>query len=115
MTDSANNAEVLVSEFADDADMIELVEMFVDELPGKALAIRQAMEKRDMEVLGRLAHQLKGAAGGYGFPTITDAAGELEMTTKADRVLDKLEAEVKQLIALCERARATAPGKRVDG
>ncbi|MBT6497087.1 MAG: response regulator, partial [Planctomycetaceae bacterium] len=73
----------LVSELADDEDMLELVEMFVGELPERIAAIERSIDEQDLETLGVLAHQLKGAAGGYGFPTMTDAARLLDASMKA--------------------------------
>ena len=34
----------------------------------------RAYQAADVETLKRLAHQLSGSAGGYGFPTISEAA-----------------------------------------
>ena len=98
--------EPLVSEFADDTDMVELIEMFVDELPQRASAIEQAVSEQDKESLRSLAHQLKGAAGGYGFPAITDAAATLETSVKATRDTNQLKQEVDALADLCRRATA---------
>eukprot|EP00913_Durusdinium_trenchii_P006054 g5666.t1 len=70
--------EPLVSEFASDPDMIEIVEYFVEELPKRVQAIRSAATDSDVQSLRTLAHQLKGAAPGYGFAAIGDAAGVLE-------------------------------------
>ena len=68
----------LISEVADDEEMAPLVEQFVASLPARATALLEATFAGDLTRLARLAHQLKGAAGGYGFPTITDAAALLE-------------------------------------
>jgi len=97
----------LVSELAGDEDMVELVEMFVGELPDRISAIENALAEQDFETLSGLAHQLKGAAGGYGFPTITDAAREAEITSQAASDLEKLASDVKAIAALCSRACAT--------
>ncbi len=109
MSDSPSHANVLVSELADDADMMELVEMFVDELPDKLAAIQTALAGQDFDDLARVAHQLKGSAGGYGFPAITEAAKELEDSARADRDLETLNTQVRELASLCGRARAAAP------
>ncbi len=98
----------VVSEFCDHADMVELVEMFVNELPDKAAAMEKAFVDRDLDELRRLSHQLKGAAGGYGFPTITEAAKVVEGDAQAEESLEKLAREVKDLVSLCGRARATS-------
>jgi HPt (histidine-containing phosphotransfer) domain-containing protein len=107
MIDSPKGSKVLVSGLCDDADMVELVEMFVEELQEKVAAIERSLAEQDFETLGRLAHQLKGSAGGYGFPAITDAAGDVEASINARRSLDTLAEEVKGLTSLCGLARAT--------
>ena len=104
---SSQTTVPLVSEFACDEDMVELVEMFVQELPLRIASIEEAMALRDLDSLARLVHQLKGAAGGYGFPSITEAATQLEDTAQAADDLEKLTSETKDLVALCARARAT--------
>ena len=98
--------ESLISEFADDADMVELIEMFVDELPDRVAAIEKAVSDQDLENLRALAHQLKGAAGGYGFPTITDAAEFLESSVKTNQAADQVKQQIDVLADLCGRAMA---------
>ena len=100
--------DVLVSELADD-DMHELVEMFIGELPDRIAAIEKAVDEGDVAAIGTLAHQLKGAAGGYGFPTITDVAKSLESSAKAGEEPEALVRQSRTLRELCSRARATAP------
>ena len=98
----------LVSELNDE-DMLELVEMFVAELPDKIAAIEQAIAEGDLATLAMLAHQLKGSAGGYGFPSITDLASGIESSAKASEGLETLKEQVGALADLCDRARASAP------
>ncbi|MCA9287476.1 MAG: Hpt domain-containing protein [Phycisphaerales bacterium] len=103
---SSTHPAQLISEFVDDADMRELVDLFVSELPQRIEAIRGALGTQRYRDLQRLAHQLKGAAGGYGFPTIGAAAGVLEGTLKQndEPPVARLRGEVDALIALCNRA-----------
>lgn len=96
----------LVSELASEPDMIELVEMFVAELPERISAMQTAIVENDVASLTRLSHQLKGAAGGYGFPCITDAAAILESSSKAAADTDRLRVELTALTDLCNRATA---------
>jgi signal transduction histidine kinase/CheY-like chemotaxis protein/HPt (histidine-containing phosphotransfer) domain-containing protein len=98
-------AGLLVSEFADDEDMAELVERFTTGLPAVALRLEEALEANDREAIRRTAHQLKGSAGGYGFPTITAAAGRLEASARDVEAPLTVLAEVT---ALCRRARRRA-------
>jgi HPt (histidine-containing phosphotransfer) domain-containing protein len=100
----------LVSDFAQDPDMRELVEMFVDEMPDKIRSLQNLWDSRDLENLKRLAHQLKGASGGYGFTVVGGVAGKLEETIKTssatgtlDSQLATVQSQVNELINLCRR------------
>jgi HPt (histidine-containing phosphotransfer) domain-containing protein len=88
--------------------MREIVEFFVNDLSARMESICDALEHEDRARLKTLAHQLKGAAGGYGFPTIGVAAGAVErelLGTQAD--LASLQDKVEDLIRLC---RSAVPG-----
>lgn len=104
----------LVSEFHNDPDMLELIELFVEELPARVEVISQALAQRDHDKLLRLTHQLKGAGAGYGFPTISAAAAAVEHTIRvlgADAFTERptvLAQQVQSLVHLCERACAKA-------
>ncbi len=99
----------LLSELAGDPDMLELIQEFVRALPDRVNAIVEALGSNDLATLRRLAHQLKGAGGGYGFGSISQAAAALESSARAATAVGELTAEVQELIALCQRARSTAP------
>jgi CheY-like chemotaxis protein/HPt (histidine-containing phosphotransfer) domain-containing protein len=100
----------LVSAFGDDPDMAEIVDRFVASLPSRVAALRVehaggAARRDDVK---RLAHQLKGGAGGYGFPAITEAAAALERAVVDGAPDDAVGAALEALAALCDRARARA-------
>jgi HPt (histidine-containing phosphotransfer) domain-containing protein len=99
----------LYSALAEDPDMLELIEMFVSELPSRARAIGEALTTGDLDALKTLAHQLKGSGGGYGFDPITASAGLLEGQVKTQADLATLQASANELIALCCRATAAVP------
>jgi len=102
---TASSDGPLFSQFADDPDMIELVEIFVKELAERMYRIDQALKNEDRQSLITLSHQLKGAAGGYGFPTITNVARSLEMLARSDAAaIDNLAATAAELRALCSKA-----------
>ena len=73
-------------------------------MPARIQAIEQACAEEDLDALSRLAHQLEGSAGGYGFPTITDAAGEAAVLAKVGTVVPELVDSVEALTELCRRA-----------
>lgn len=103
-------APPLYSDLTVDADMVELVEMFVDELPERVESIAGALAGHDFETLTRLGHQLKGAGTGYGFPAITDAGARVEdlartLTASGGAAeLASIRDAVAELADLCRRA-----------
>ena len=100
--------EPIRSTYEDDPDMLELVREFVSELPERIGKIEERMAAADWTELQTVAHQLKGAGGGYGLQPITDRAGELEQALKEGQN----DAAVKDLVsALCEVLRAVHVGE----
>jgi HPt (histidine-containing phosphotransfer) domain-containing protein len=95
----------IYSTLADDPDMAELVEMFIDELPQRMAAADELAGRSDWESLGRLAHQLKGAAGSYGFPELTDSAATLERACRIDRDEAAIRESLAALADTCSRVR----------
>jgi signal transduction histidine kinase/CheY-like chemotaxis protein len=95
----------LVSTFEHDEDMKEIVHLFVRDLPERSSAILRASQAADVDTLQRLAHQLKGAAGGYGFPRITEAALAVERDIAEGADAPRLQRHVEELASLCRRAR----------
>jgi HPt (histidine-containing phosphotransfer) domain-containing protein len=68
------------------------------------------LESRCFEQLGRLAHQLKGSGGGYGFPIISEVASKLETKIKStaspsELELSSIQKSVDDLINILELAR----------
>jgi HPt (histidine-containing phosphotransfer) domain-containing protein len=74
----------VVSEFAADPDYRELLEIFVSAMPERAAGLTAAHRDGDLATLCSRAHQLKGAAGGYGFPELTKLAASLERACASD-------------------------------
>lgn len=61
-----------------DPELRELIAEFVAELPERFAALEKAAAGQDWQEVRRLAHQLKGSGGSYGFPEITAAAAKVE-------------------------------------
>lgn len=97
----------LYSDYADDPDMGELVEMFVADLPQRTKDLNEAVANADAAQLARLTHQLKGSAGGYGFMPITESAAVAETLAKTGEDMDALSGAVGELVSLCKRAMAS--------
>lgn len=104
----------LRSEFADDAEMAPIIAQFVAALPTRIHALRAEQGVAGSAILQRLVHQLKGAAGGYGFPAISTAAANVEQVLVANGSPDELASALDELYALCGRVRAPRPVPQVD-
>lgn len=116
--DPSEGLTPLRSQFADDPDMADLVGIFVTELPSRVEGVVTAYRSGDVESLRRIAHQLKGAAGGYGFPTVGDAAAKVEKALKTSTdpagQLSQMTEDVRALVDLCWRASCSSSGSRVQ-
>lgn len=99
----------LRSEFGSDPDMTEILQQFVGDMPAKTSSLNQFWSSQDLESLRRLAHQIKGASAGYGFPSVGAAAGRVEQSLidlgngSVGASLDALRRDVNDLINLCQR------------
>lgn len=94
------------SRLSDDPDMLPLISSFVDALPTRIDRMSTLLSQGAHNELGRVAHQLKGACGGYGFIEIGAMAGMLERAVNDGADIETLRAQVDELAALCARVRA---------
>jgi len=97
-----------------DADMAELIELFVQEMPDRLTVLEQSLEQENWSELARFAHQLKGAGGSYGYPQLTPVAARLEQLAKQRQQQQavpraQLEAALNELAAVAERLRVGSP------
>ena len=102
------NSQCLVSTLADDPDMVELLDSYVEDLQQRAQTLEKLASANDRTALAHLSHQIKGSAGGYGFMPITEQAGVVEKQALAQTQAEELHRAVGELIALCRRARSRA-------
>lgn len=107
---TATDTQPVYSSFGADPELGELVELFVSEMPERIAAVLDRHEQHDWEQLRRLAHQLKGAAGSYGFDQVTPFAAALENSARNQATEEKIRESVEQLVELCRRLRAGTPG-----
>jgi signal transduction histidine kinase/DNA-binding NarL/FixJ family response regulator/HPt (histidine-containing phosphotransfer) domain-containing protein len=77
-----------------------LLGRFISRLPERVKAMQALVQEQDVEHLRQTIHQLKGAAGGYGFPRLTEQAARAEQTIAAGDPFDAIRAEVGSLIQL---------------
>ena len=99
----------IYSALADDPDLYDLVKMFVDEMPTRVEKLLAEFESKDWDGLKNTAHQLKGAAGSYGFAEVTPAAAKLEDNLKESSPEDAIQQTLDELIATCQRMSIVEP------
>ena len=98
--------DVLVGELSDDLELAELANGFAELLPVRVQAIRALVECEDRAGAVRLTHQLKGAAGSYGFPVISEIARQFEHAVTTDSA--EIPRLLVRLAAYAESARRGA-------
>jgi CheY-like chemotaxis protein len=97
------------SHLAADPDLGKLVGMFVQEMPDRINALEAQAKGRDWDQLTRTAHQIKGAAGSYGFGEITPYAARLEQAARSGCQEEEILSSLGELLDLCRRVRSGAP------
>lgn len=100
----------LVSDLlADDPDVFDLVEEFVEGLSRRLNELRHAFEQQDWDSLTKLAHQLKGAGGSYGYADLSRLAKTMEGAFRIHSA-ERFEESMAQLEKLIAAARAGLQG-----
>jgi PAS domain S-box-containing protein len=94
----------LVSDLATDPDLRELLAEFAGTLAERLAALTASLAAGDLARTALLAHQLTGAAGGYGFSAITAAARRLERLARESGDAEAIRAGLRELANLCRRA-----------
>ncbi len=96
--------DVLLSDMADDPDMAELIQQFLGMLPERIEALEAHRAPAQRAPLASLAHQLKGAAGGYGYMPISEAARTVERFASAGGTQKECDVAVDALVTRCRAA-----------
>ncbi len=109
MSQMSTESELIFSTFGSDPDLGDLVEMFVDEMPDRIATLSEQLDMSDWDNVRRTAHQLKGAAGSYGFDSITPSAAQLEDAVDQGQPEEQIRDAVDELVGLCRRIRAGTP------
>ncbi len=95
---------VLYSDLENDEDLAPLIDQFLDALADRIAAVQQSHAAGHLLTVATVCHQLKGAAGGYGYPTISDAALRVEQAARHASNVEELNAALSTLVARCDSA-----------
>ena len=104
MDNQPQRVSPLYSDLGADPDLGDLVVLFVEEMPERIDLLLRHRDARDWENLRRTAHQIKGAAGSYGFGPISPLAGRLEQCLSRNEPEETIHAALAELVDLCRRA-----------
>ncbi|MBC8355112.1 MAG: Hpt domain-containing protein [Planctomycetes bacterium] len=109
MSELTVTSAYLYSTLGLDPDLGELVDIFVDEMPNRVAKIQEAWGSQDLKALGTAVHQLRGAAGSYGFDDLTPVLTRLELNVRSSSPEAEILRSIDELTELCSRVRAGAP------
>ena len=104
-----SDASPIYSALGADPDLAEIVDMFVEEIPDRIATLRLQFQAADWEELRRTAHQLKGAAGSYGFSPVTPTAAAVEDAVRNAAGEREIQEALDALIDVCQRIRSGTP------
>jgi HPt (histidine-containing phosphotransfer) domain-containing protein len=94
--------EKIYSQLAGDPEFTDLLESFVKDMPIRANRIHDHLLEGKLDDASDILHQLKGAAGIYGFLPIYEAARDLEARVKSQE--DGIVEVAKELVNICKKA-----------
>ena len=100
---STGEARRVVSTMAGNSRFAPLLTQYLARIPETIALIEEAWERGDSERLLRCVHQLKGAAGGYGFPQVTKLASECQRLMLAGTSIEELSGPLKDLVGMIRR------------
>ena len=109
MPQVTSGKRLLYSSLAGDPDLREIVEMFVDEMPDRLACLLNDLNASNWEGLRRRVHQLKGAAGSYGFEPISQCAAQLDHAIRGGEPEQRVRDALDNLLNLCNRVRRGTP------
>ncbi len=105
----ATSPEPLYSALAEDEILRDLVQLFVEEMPTRAKTVEDCLEALEWDGLRRAAHQLKGAAGSYGFTPVSLAAARVEQAIDGGQPEEEIRRTTRELLDLIGRVQAGSP------
>lgn len=103
---SALQDQPLTSSMADNQEMAEFIDAFVDDVTHKVSLMENALANSDLEQLHFLIDQIKGAGSVVGFEDISNQAAAILGKLRAGDQLVGVQGDIQGLIKLCRRVRS---------
>ncbi len=85
---SEKAAEDPIADLKASSEFKQLVQSFVDNLPQVIEQLHSAVDEADWQSLGAIAHRVKGSAGSFGYPRLTEFAATLEYSAKQSSAVE---------------------------
>ncbi|NDE14640.1 Hpt domain-containing protein [bacterium] len=95
----------LWSSYMDDPIVRQLLPQFAVTLQKRVLGLREAVVTGDAPEACKIAHMIRGAAGSYGYPSVADVAGRVEIRASSGRDLAASLSDVDELATLAAAIR----------
>ena len=64
----------------DEEFMLELLDIFLDDMPKQLELLRQAVQSQDADSAAKTAHRMKGSSGNVGADPLSDLCNQVEMS-----------------------------------
>ena len=103
MTNFPQEIAPIYSQLANDPDLYDIVKMFIDEMPTRIERLIKEFGEKNWDELKNTAHQLRGAAGCYGFEEVSPTAGKLEQALVTNLPEEEIQQSLNELIDICRR------------
>jgi PAS domain S-box-containing protein len=113
--DPSGSNHSIKSSHSSNPRIMEIVPQYVAGLPVQVSNITELLEQNDLPAVQKIAHQLLGSAGGYGFASVSRLARTVEQSIMACHPLESIIAEVKSLIDLIRRIDGYDESKEAAG
>lgn len=102
--------EPLFSTLAAEHAMTDLIADFVAGMPARIRQIEESARQSDVARLTTLLRQLKSEGTAYGFEIITHRAADIESALLDEAPIDRVRADLENLVKTCLQARSSAKG-----
>lgn len=97
---------------SDDGDpdlLLDLIQLFLEDGPGKVAAIEQGLANADFDQMERAAHALKGSAGNLGARLLQGVCEQMQLATRQHQ-LPEMQQLTPQLQARFAEAKTALQG-----
>lgn len=103
--DPAGDDECLFSTEWNNPQLRPLIVDFIDRMTAQADELAAALTSgQDPVLIQKMSLELKGSAGGYGFPSVSEVSSEIYRLSMDGASAESLDAKCRELIGLCQRA-----------